>query len=387
MDTSGLHRHLPSQATARNRELAERMLRGKVLSETYKDAAIEQLSTIPEPWLDRLHSENVAYVGLGHDDTLADTEILRNFKPEQLHEEAGQAQPLRQKVEDEVDAEIAKIRQETPESADFAQHSRPDEVAKKLGLVFAENQLGFQVKVQRGSTPLEYLHNEYGIADDPAHEYIYPDGSNEEARETRIFRSLLTELNGKGVLKDGDMVDPDNDVLIVPYKITGEKRTSPVLEASLKSFTGLQMDNNHGANIWSARLIMVDDEVANIPSRKMGYHSVLLHESGHAIDYAAESVPELDHRATVDRLYANEIQRYQSGDNRFLTPRASENVREYFAEAVEAYLTKPLPNSNANFYKQENNHEMLKERNPELFAYVDKLMRWQGTGQTGESAA
>ena len=70
-----------------------------------------------------------------------------------------------------------------------------------------------------------------------------------------------------------------------------------------------------------------------------------------------------------------------------MTPRASENVREYFAEAVEAYLTKPLPNSNANFYKQENNHEMLKERNPELFAYVDKLMRWQGTGQTGESAA
>lgn len=141
------------------------------------------------------------------------------------------------------------------------------------------------------------------------------------------------------------------------------------------------MDNNHGMNVWPNRLIVVDDEVANIPNKKMGYHSVLLHESGHAIDYAAESIPEFNHRQTMDAFYAEAMARYGKGENTFLTARAMDNVREYFAEAVEAYLTKPLPASDANFYKQENNCELLQKANPELYAYVDKLMKWAGPGQ------
>lgn len=382
MDTSGLQRHLPTQTGARNRELAEKMLRGKTLSQTYREAAVEQLATIPEPWLERLHEENVAYVGLAYGETLADTELLRSYSPEKLKADAEAAHPLRAQIEAEVDAEIARLREQDPESsqAAFAEIGRAEELAQKLGATFDSHGIGFEVRVQRGSTPLEYLYNELNIADDPDHEFLYPDGSNEEGRETRIFQSLLTDLNGEGVLLDG-VVDPENDVLIVPYKLRGGRRISPVSEASYSSVSGQQMDNNHGMNVWANRLIVVDDEVVSIPSRKMGYHSVLLHESGHAIDHAAESVPGLNHRQTMDSFYERDLQRVRQGEKGeavFLTSRAMDNVREYFAEAVEAYLTKELPASPANFYKQENNHEQLKARNPELFAYVEKLMTWPG---------
>jgi hypothetical protein len=383
MDTSGLQRHLPSQAGARNRELAEKMLRGKTL-ESLKTAAVEQLATIPEAWLDRLHDENVAYVALGYGESLADTELLRGYTPEKLQAEAAATKPIRHEVESQVEAEIAKLKADDPSRSDFVEYGRADLLAEKLGARLHEEEIGFQVRVLRGSTPLEHLFNECGVADDPYHDLLYPEG-NEEARETKIFRNLLTELNGEGVIREGEMVDPESDVLLLPYRMKGDKRISPVSLASYSSITGQQMDNNYGANYWANRLIVLDDEVVAVPSRKVGYHSVLLHESGHAIDYAAESVPELNHRATVDKLYESDLQRARQGDVRFLTSRAGENVREYFAEAVEAYLTAALPQSEANVYKVENNHEMLKERNPELFAYVDRLMRWPGSGQ-GPSA-
>lgn len=374
MDVSGLNRQLPTQATARGRELVAKMLRGNTIeSQGLRDAAIEQLATIPEPWLEKLADENLAYVALAGDETLADTNILWSYSPEELKKKARQAQPLVAEVSAEIDAETAKL---SPDEAAFAEIGRATELAERLAVKFDSQGIGFFPRVQRGETPLEYIHNEFNIVDDPYHEYVSP----EQPKESEIFNNLLTSVNGEGVIKDG-VVDPENDVLIVPYKMKKDKRVSPVTEKSLSAITGQQMDNNHGLNAWPARLIVVDDQVVELPSRKMGFHSVLLHESGHAIDYAAEGIKEFDHRATVDRMYAQDVKKYQTGENVFLTARAMDNEREYFAEAVEAYLTKPV-DSPGNFYKQENNHDELKAKNPELYAYVDKLMQWNGDSAT-----
>lgn len=381
MDVTGLNRQLPTQGGQRNRELAAQMLRGTTLKQDFQEAAVEQLATVPEAWLDRLADENMAYVGLSYGQSLADTELLRGYTPERLRSDAELAKPMIAEVQAEVDAEIAQLLQEAPDSTEaaFAEYRRPETVAERLGAKFQEENIGFEVRVQRGPLPLEHLQNEFAIADDPCHEYMYPDGSNEEARETKIFGSLLAELNGAGAIADA-MVDPESDVVIVPYKMRGDKRISPVSEESYASINGQQLDQHHGMNIWPNRLIVVDDEVVAMPNRKMGYHSVLLHETGHAIDYAAESVPELNHRQTIDALYQRDMQRATQGDDVFLTARAKDNVREYFAEAVEAYLTRELPASPANFYKKENNAEQLQASNPELFAYLEKLMAWQNTG-------
>lgn len=352
------------------------MLKGNTISNTYRQAAVEQLATIPEPWLERLADENLAYVSLGFNETLADADLLPTYTAKELKQEAEIAAKIRAQVEAEVEQEIADIRRQDPDSdaAAFADIGRADTLLERLSSRLQEQQIGFEVRVQRGELPLSYLKNEFYIVDDPYQEAIDVEHGIEESKESELFTSLLIELNGEEALK-GEIVDPANDVLIIPYKLRNEARISPLSEKSYASITGQQMDNNHGVNIWPNRLIVVDDEVVEIPSRKMGYHSVLLHESGHAIDYAAESIPQLNHRETMDRFYAEAVEKYRQGDNTFLTARALDNVREYFAEAVEAYLTKPLPTSNANFYKQENNHDMLKEKNPELFLYIDKLMQ------------
>lgn len=381
MNIQGLYRHLPTQGGERNRALAERMLVGRVMTQEHKEAALEQLSTIPEVWLSKLQEENMAFVGLSQSETLADTELLASYSPEKLKAEAAQVGPLRQEVEAELDQELATLRQENPEMADFAEYRRADELAERLGGRLLREQIGFEVRVQRGQLPLEYLQNELRIEDDPTAGFGIAEAGEPAVKETELFRSLLVELNGEGVLKDGQTVDPDNDVLLIPYKLRGERRISPVSEQSYASVTGQQMDHNHGMHVWDNRLVVLDDEVVALPSRKMGFHSVLLHEAGHAIDYIAEQVPGLAHRETVDRLYQRDLERHQAGEAVFLTSRAKDNAREYFAEAVEAYLTADLATEAGNFYKQENNHQQLQARNPELYGYLDKVMRWTETGR------
>lgn len=374
MDASSLYRSLPTQGTPRGRELAERMARGHQLKGPLKDAFVEQLSTVPEQWLARLHEEDMVYVALAYDESLAGTELLPSYSASRLESEADKVPALRQAVEAEVDAEIDQTLQGSDDDFQraMANHSRPAQIAERLSKTLDENNIGFQVRLMRDQMPLEHLQNEFGVGE-------YRDwevGINGEERpEVELFNSLLTELNGEGIVSEG-LVDPESDVLIVPYLIKRDKRISPVSEASYSQINGAMMDQHYGANYWLNRLITLDDEAVNVPAVKTGYHSVLLHETGHAMDYVAEKIPELNHRATVDALFKKDKERASKGESPFLTRRAMDNEREYFAEAVEAYLTKEGADSSRDHYKGANRHEMLKQHNPELYAYVDKLMRF-----------
>ena len=51
-----------------------------------------------------------------------------------------------------------------------------------------------------------------------------------------------------------------------------------------------------------------------------------------------------------------------------------DNVREYFAEAVESYLTVKMGDEH-DHYKVDDNHSNLKNLNKELFDYIDKIMK------------
>jgi len=51
-----------------------------------------------------------------------------------------------------------------------------------------------------------------------------------------------------------------------------------------------------------------------------------------------------------------------------------DSVREYFAEAIESYLTVSMGDQHE-FYKPDDNHFHLKKMNPGLFNYIDKIMK------------
>lgn len=383
MDISGLRRHLPTQATERGREIAAELLAGKSLKGELREAAVEQLSTLPESWLERLKDEGVAYVALGTGEDLSKTELLPNYSPKRLREEAVQAKEIHDAVNSQVEVEIDQEIAVEPDSLRqvMLERGKADLVSERLGAQLEEAGLGFEAKVVRNELSLFLLEGEQGIIREDYDEYLEP---HETERE--LFREILLDLNGEGVvanpgsvnsrysLADDTVLDPQNDVLLIPYQVQGNRRFSPVSKRSYSSITGMSMDQHMGAHYWPNRLIVMDDEVVKLESSKTGFHSVMLHETGHAIDYIAEKIPELNHRETIDALYEADLERARAGDNRFTTRRADDNAREYFAEAVEAYLTTEVGTSE-HWYKPQNHHSLLKEQNPALYAYVDKLMQ------------
>jgi len=359
------------------------MFHGEKLQGQLGEAVVEQLATVPEPWLERLQDESMAYVALGYGEDLSHTDLITSYTPERLMREAKIARELSSEVQSEVGREIEAAKAE--ETDEFRLHmlerGKPDMISEKLAARLNEAGLGFAIRVTRDLTPLQYVEQESGVEASDYDEFLDPSET-----ERGIFREVLLELNGPSVVKDagGDAkglpladdatLEPPNDLLLIPYKLYGDKRLSEVSKESYSSIDGLSMDQHLGAHYWSNRLIVMDDDVAELPSTKTGFHSVVLHETGHAMDYIAEAIPELNHRETVDRLYEKDMERARAGENPFLTTRADDNVREYFAEAVEAYLTQPV-DGGGNVYKQENNCVELQKQNPELYAYVDRLMK------------
>lgn len=381
MDISGLRRFLPTQATDSAREKAGKMLYGGQLKGALKESAVEQLVTVPEPWLDRLVEEGVAYVALGYGEDLSQTELITSYTPEQLARDAEKAKPLIAQVKAEVHREIAELSKDGDElTMALAEREKPKMVRERLREKFNEADIGFDIEEVKGEKPLLYLEQEHNVEPTDYDEFLEP-----QETEQGLFRSLLMELNGPEVVKsqgaqegrfvlaDDAVLDPEDDVLVIPYGVYGGKRLSEVSKESYSSINGMGMDQHLGAHYWPNRLIVVDDDVVALPSTKTNFHSVLLHETGHCIDHLAESYSELNHRETVDALYAEDVERYKQGDNRFLTSRAMDNTEEYFAEAVEAYLTQPVEGATTG-YKAENESVALKERNPELYAHVERVL-------------
>lgn len=382
MDISGLRRFLPSQATESAREKADKLLYGGQLKGGLRESAVEQLVTVPEPWLDRLVDEKVAYVALGYGEDLSQTELITSYTPEQLARDAEKAKPIISEVKAEVLRELSEHSDADPLTQALAQRERPAMVRERLRERFNEANIGFDIEEVRGEKSLLYFEQEHNVEPTDYDEFLEP-----EETEQGLFRNLLLELNGPDVVKsqsaergrfalaDDTVLDPADDVLVVPYGIYGGKRLSEVSKESYSSITGMGMDQNLGAHFWENRLIVMDDDVVGLPSTKTSFHSVLLHETGHCIDHLAEEYPQLQHRETMDTLYARDVERYKQGDNRFLTSRAMDNTGEYFAEAVEAYLTQPVDGA-ATGYKADNHNQLMREKNPELYAHVEKVLQF-----------
>ena len=391
MNIASLRHHLPTQGTEKGREIAASMLRGDTLNnDQYKESALDQLSTVPEPWLERLQNEGMAYVALGYGEDLSQTDLIISYTPERLKKEAVTAKEIASKVRGEVDADMAKEAESETDAFRLAmlEHGRPELLKEKMAAQLEKAGLGFAVRVTRDLLPLTFLEQENGVEAS-----YFDDGVEPHETERGLFREILLDLNGpevvsqKGsgdgpVLPDDSVLDPADDVILVPYAVYGKKRLSPVSKESYSQINGMYMDQHHGGHFWPGRLIMLDDEAALHPSPIMSTHSVVLHETGHAIDYIAEGIPGLNHRETIDAMFESDMKRQKAGEQRVLTPRATDNAREFFAEAVEAYLTNPTDHDT---YKADNHHVLLKEKNPELYDYVDRLMKLPAVNAISEA--
>jgi hypothetical protein len=190
-----------------------------------------------------------------------------------------------------------------------------------------------------------------------------------------FVRDLRT-LNTQYLKKEGDLYSSTHNALLLPYP---RRQGVPVRYEHLnylKSQNSQALQAAMGTNYWQSALVVVHQDYLPDPAPEAGHHRVMLHEVGHAIDHLIDRIQNEDigkkHRARMGELFERDK---AAGPGAFSSPRAQDNVREYFAEAVESYLTRdrgdgldPKPN---------NNHEWLKANNPELFAHVDEIFTRQ----------
>lgn len=139
------------------------------------------------------------------------------------------------------------------------------------------------------------------------------------------------------------------------------------------------VERNLGINRPEERLVVVHQKFTAENAEEVGNYRLVLHELGHALDRVLETTTNLPgfgmlHRETVDRLYQLDLEKAKtaSKESVFTSDRASDDVREYFAEAVEAYLTFPGP-VEGEIFRAGNSNPGLQSKNPELYSYMENL--------------
>jgi len=353
---AGSPRH-EEASTAEGLALASRMVSGWNLPSSLKVGAARDLACLPLAWLHRLDAEGLTVAVLQDGQSLADTDVLPTMTPESCRKHFAQAQALARTA---IDEESRALSLDPAAPADdfasaMARRWLPDRIRENLLPKLDQAGIGFSVEVCREPVDLKALACSKQIPDE---EFV-------------TWRDLLVELNGPLLTVSGDLAQAAQEVLMVPYASHRGRPVSEVSRDNYATFDSMKVRQHRGIHSWPNRLIMVHEAFVKEPADEVGNYRVLVHEVGHAMDYVAEGfLPE--HRATVDGLFAADVEAARNGEVRFLTPRSADNAREYLAEAVEAYMTRRVGDEH-DFYKPENSREDLQQRNPALFEYVRSL--------------
>ncbi|MFA7483349.1 MAG: zinc-dependent peptidase [Vulcanimicrobiota bacterium] len=303
----------------------------------------KDMETFPQPVLDLLDGYGVKVAVLDDDQTLVDSPALRYTTAQ------------------EYTAEIRRARQITQEQASQAQVSDLLEFAEKATRELRKAGLEFHFGVANRTPAPEEIAAQQKIPEAHLEDWKSKFQELNQGFPGQLFLLPHTYHNGKPI--------PENRLR------TAHETSAEYVEKSL------------GINRAEDRLVLLHEKFTPANAVEVGNYRLVLHEVGHALDHALDrmvAVPGFGplHRQTVDALYEQDLQKAESQGLQevFTTDRASENVREYFAEAVEAYLTFP-GDSQGEIFRTRNSNPELKRTNPELYTYLDKVMKTPFTAE------
>lgn len=126
-----------------------------------------------------------------------------------------------------------------------------------------------------------------------------------------------------------------------------------------------------GVNRGSEQRVLLHSRYLSEQAPEIGGYRVAIHELGHALDYALEGLPD---QTGYGQQHKQMVLACFQEAQAFTSDRADDNVREFFAEAVEAYLTPP---SEGFDFRPDNHQAELRLRNPKMAAYLDHLFTSQ----------
>lgn len=343
------------------RQAVEAVLIPSHASPEAREAVTRDLASLPLPILRMLGQDGVRVALLAPGESLADTALLRRIPPEVYGQQLDRARGVLDQV---VAAEVRVTEEELARDggadslrSEMARYWEGRRIADGLGPALREARLGFSVR--HTTEPLDL--------DDLAAEQKVP------AEQRGAWEEALRKVNGDHAQFAGGLARPKRNVLILPHTYyKGNPVAKPVLDG-LQRVDSAHVERSLGLHVPEERLVILHQDYVTDPSPELGHYRIALHETGHAVDHALDRRLGAAHRSRVEKLFQADRDALGSGGpNRFLSPRAMDNAREYFAEAVEAYQTLPVGDGRDTF-RTESNRESLRRLNPELHAYLGEL--------------
>lgn len=311
------------------------------------------LSSFSQPVLELLAGYGTRVAVLEEGQTLADSPGLRTMSDSEVMQEAVKANAfICAKIQEGALSKLQTVAQleETLEA-----------ITRDMRLARIENHLGLALR------PF--------LLDDLATRRDIPQEKMKEWKEA-------FDVLNKGLLEPkGDMLQATCGLVLLPHTYLDGRAVPESRLANARQVTAEFVERSLGLNRPDEKMVLLHQKFSPLPAQEVGNYRVGIHEVGHALDHALEDlvgVPGFgqDHRKRIEALYAADCDKVSKGAEPglvFTSDRADDDVREYFAEAVEAYLTPENPNGYDD-YRKSNSREALATRNPELFSYVEMIM-------------
>lgn len=332
------------------------------------------LTALPLHILRQLKEDGLDIVVLKEGQSLADTPILPAIKPEQYRALAEKGR----KIFEEVALEEAAVTEQEKKSSikdgnedpfhlGMIEYWESQRLQQKLQERFIQENIGFSAVASREPLSLRDLAQSHKV----------------EQESYREWEETLRTINEGFVDISDGMITARKGVILIPYTYYKGRPVSETTLNSYKHYDSKYVKDSLGLHLWEDRMVVLHEDYVTDPGLEVGHYRIVLHEVGHAIDHSMERMPGIGdrHAARVKDLYERDKRDLASGgQNRFISPRAMDNSREYFAEAVEAYMTVMMGDSQE-YYKGANNHDDLKRINPEIFAVVDEIMKTDFTSR------
>jgi hypothetical protein len=322
----------------------------------------EDLAAFSQPVLDMLSRYGTRVAILDDGQTLADTPGLRTMNETEVATEAKAVNAL-------LSSSLAKANAGAVSSYEQLE-SLAEDLTRQLRNEGSDHTLGIALS----PFSLDDLAKARGIP----------------AEKVEAWQTAFARLNAGLVDGSGDGMKARYGLVVLPHTY---HQGMAVPENRLRNAREVSSDFVKGAlglNRSDERMVLLHQSFLASPSAELGNYRLVLHEVGHALDHALENLVNFPgfgplHRQTVDALFAADQAKVAAGvpaDKVFTSDRADDDVREYFAEAVEAYLTPESSNGHDTF-RAGNSSEGLARKNPALFAYIEKVMTTEfGDGAT-----
>lgn len=312
------------------------MVAAPALDSFTRDALYQDLGKFPTPWLNFLDNYGLKVVALADGQTLADSPALQKFAATDLPS-------WRDKVQHTLGAALQQI------SPTANHETLLDNVHQWL----TQQKAPFRLASHAQPLDLDALATQRSVPAD----------------EQKQWKADLLALNSPwSRLEESKLVSTHGLVLLPPIKgVPDDVFQNAVTTTS--EFVRESLGLNRGAD----QLVLLHERY--LPSRapEIGEYRVAIHEVGHALDYALEGLPDetgfgTQHHDRIQNWFARDKQR-----GTFTSDRADDSPREYFAEAVEAYLTAPGQVD----FRPDNHRQRLHELNPELENYLRTIFESQ----------